>query len=177
MYLERYKRIDFEIHHPELVTVQEFCPGSYLGQHIHPPEPAQVQIDSRHSPVRGTKCYRPLSDFDKNNTPRDFSALSSKEVAEGLLGSFTFSFLSLCPLRFQGMIASSVRYSQVWFQLFYPKVLWISPARISLPCREQYPYSRQFCKICHELLWYLVEYRPTLKFIAIVVSRKYNSLF
>lgn len=32
-----HKRINFEIHHPELVTVQEFRPGSYLGQHIHPP--------------------------------------------------------------------------------------------------------------------------------------------
>jgi len=27
---------DFEIHHSELVTVEEFFSGSYLGQHIHP---------------------------------------------------------------------------------------------------------------------------------------------
>lgn len=34
--MKNRKRFDFEFHHPELVTAEEFRSGSYLGQRIRP---------------------------------------------------------------------------------------------------------------------------------------------
>lgn len=93
-YLENnHKRFDFEIHHPELVTVEEFRSGSYLGQYIHPPASSpECKLTQDIPQSEGQSAAGHYLIAIKRIQRRDFLAQGSRrELAGGLLESFTFS--------------------------------------------------------------------------------------
>lgn len=82
-----------EFHHPQLVTMEEFLTGSYLGQCIHPsaslPECKLTQDIPQLEGQSATGCYLIAIQSIQR---RDIVAQSSRgDVAGGLLENFTSS--------------------------------------------------------------------------------------